>query len=155
MGCGARTVAIDLIDRFPSAIEVRPAPAAFSLADVVIAGRTEHAIVPATPSRLVYNISVPRAAELHVSLGVPDAGSRTTNAGVLFRVLVATDGSPGPDVLFSRRLSPSTNPADGVWQDVIVDLSLFSGQTVALFLNTNVEPDGGHGAWGAPRILAR
>ena len=76
-----------------------------------------------------------------------------TKSNVLFRVMVATDGSPGPDVLFSRRLD--TASADGLgWQQIAIDLSPFAAETVSIFLNTNSEP-GVRAAWLAPRIVDR
>jgi len=149
---GSTRVAVDLIERFPAAIEVRPAVSTFSIDDVTIGGRRERAIVAATSSRLVELVPIPRRGQLHVSLGVPDDVASSTRDGVLFRVLVATEGSPGPDVLFSRRLNPAANAADRGWQDVVINLLPFAGDTVQLFFNTNGDVKA---AWAAPRIVSR
>ena len=155
---------IDLVERFPFAVEHRPSPRTFSLADITISGRTKPAIVADSSSRLVYTVTVPARAQLKVSYSVLEDSWSVASEGVLFRILISTSGSPGPDLVFSRQINPSANVAERAWQDVTVDLSPFSGDVVRLFLNTNVSSDalprpdgrnGGRSAWGAPRIVTR
>ena len=152
-GCrsGGNSHVVDLLEQFPSAIEVRPGPGVFSLSPVSVDGRSFDSILVTGSSRLVYRVAVPQRGELHVAIGLPDGGAAADRSGVLFRVMVATDGSPGPDVMFSRRLEPSANPADRGWQNVTVNLSPFSSESVALFLNTNADP-GARSAWAVPQI---
>jgi hypothetical protein len=144
--------AIDLIEKFPSAIEVRPDPAVFATADFLAGDQRSRALVVNGSSRVVFHLTVPERGELRAAIGLPDAAAGTRSA-VLFRVMVATDGSPGPDVLLSRQLETSL-AGDPGWQEIAVDLSPFATETVSIFLNTNSDP-GVRAAWLAPRIVER
>jgi hypothetical protein len=150
-GPGQTGANVDLIREFSTAIEVRPGPAVFSISPVAVVGESFNSILVIGSSRLVYRVTVPPSGKLRVAIGLPDAGAAADRDGVLFRIMVATDGSRGPDVMFSRRLQPSVTPGDRGWQDVTVNLSPFSSETVRLFLNTNAEP-GARSAWALPRI---
>ena len=145
-------LAIDLVESFASAIEVRPGPAVFSIADVSVGSQSNRAIVVNGSSRLVYQVTVPERGELRAAVGLPDAVDGAKSS-VLFRVMVATDGSPGPDVLLSRRLD-ATNPADLGWQQIAVNLAPFATETVSIYFNTNTEA-GVRAAWATPRIVGR
>jgi len=144
--------AIDLIEKFPSAIEVRPDPAVFAPADFLVGNQRSRALVVNGSSRVVFQVTVPERSELRAAIGLPGTVAGT-HSNVLFRVMVATDGSPGPDVLLTRKLETSL-VGDPGWQEIAVDLSPFATETVSLYLNTNSDP-GVRAAWLAPRIVER
>jgi hypothetical protein len=159
---GDGEVAVDLIDMFDSAVDKRPSPDVFQVVDATIAGETRRAILVKEPSRLVYRVTVPTNGELRIGLGLLEEGWTTPGDGVLFRVLIGAGGPP--EEILNILLNPYGNPNDRRWQDLSLDLSEYSGETVDLFFNTNSSPpvkppqdnrDGDLAVWGTPRLFAR
>jgi hypothetical protein len=157
---GGEHVAVDLIQQFPTAKEKRPNPEVFSVVDATLSGQARKAVLVKDPSRLVYSVTVPDNAELHVSLGMLEEAWTTQGDGVVFRILVGAGGNP--EELLNLNLNPFANPSDRGWHDLTLDLSEYAGESVDLFFNTNSSPpsrpakddrNGDLAVWGAPRIV--
>ncbi len=151
-------VVVDLVERFPMAIQQRPNPEAFLVTDVTIAGQTLRSIYVAQPSRLVWEETVPRNAWLNVSLGVREEAWGRPGDGVLFLVGVSHAGRY--EELVSLIVNPYGNPADRQWYPVRLDLSPYAGKTVELIFNTRPGAEGATldndlAVWGAPAIVTR
>lgn len=155
-------LAIDLIEQFDAAVDKRPDPSIFEVIDATIAGETKPAILVRDPSRLVYRVVVPDNGELRISLGLLEEAWTIPGDGVLFRVLVGAGGPP--EEILNILLNPYGNPNDRRWEELSLDLSEYSGETVDLFFNTNASPpgrppqdnrDGDLAVWGTPRLYAR
>ena len=166
------SVAANLVEQLPTAIERRPAAEAFEAVDATLAGVTKRAILVKDPggqpgvgpagSRLQYSVKVPQDGELRFSLGIQESEWTKAGDGVLFRVLVGAGA--GPAEVLNVQLNPSGNPSDRGWHDLTVDLAEYSGETIELFLNTNSSPpsrppkddrNGDVAFWGEPRVVAR
>lgn len=159
---GEGELALDLVEVFDSAVDRRPSPASFEVVEATLAGETLPAILVKEPSRLVYRVTVPNNGELRLSLGLLEEGWTVPGDGVLFRVLVGAGGPP--EEILNIVLNPFGNPNDRRWQELSLDLSEYSGETVDLFFNTNSSPpsrppqdnrDGDLAVWGEPRLFAR
>jgi hypothetical protein len=146
-------VTIDLIDQFPNAVEKRPTPDVFSIVNATLAGQEKRAIFVKVSSRIAWKVTVPRNAWLDVSAGLLEDGWTTPGDGVLFRV------SANDDELLNVDINPYGNPADRRWQDFMLDLSEYAGETVNIFLKTNAgtpghnDTNGDLAVWGEPRIV--
>lgn len=162
---GGGEVTVDFIERFESATDKRPNAEVFEIVDATIGGETKPAILVKEPSRLVYSVVVPDDGELRVSLGLLEEAWTIEGDGVLFRVLVGAGGPP--EEVLNVLLNPYSNRRDRGWQELPVDLSEYSGETVDLYFNTNSSPPsspsqppqdnrvGDLAVWGAPRLIAR
>lgn len=159
---GDDTVAVDLVDEFPTAKDKRPTPETFEVIDATLAGVTKRAVYHKGPSRLVQTVVVPENGELRVSLGLLEEGWTVPGDGVLFRILLAAGGPP--EEVFNLTLNPYGNPNDRRWYDVNLDLSEYVGETIDLYFNTNSsgparppvdDRNGDMAVWGEPRIVHR
>lgn len=164
---GGEHVSANLVDQFANAVEKRPNPDVFSIADATLGGVTKRAIVVKEPtgaglpgSRLKYSVTVPEDGQLRFSLGIQESEWTKPGDGVLFRVLVSA-GTAQSEVM-NVQLNPFGNPADRGWHDLTVDLAEYSGETVELFFNTNASPpsrpqkddfNGDIALWGDPRVV--
>ena len=140
-------VVADFAQRVDAASLRRPNPEIFSARDVSIGGISMPAIAASGPSRIAWDVTLPRGAwvEAHVGLhepGLPPGGE------VLFRIGTST-GKLFED-LVTQVVQPATAPGAGGWTPVEADLSHLSGRTISLIFNT-----GGPGIWGAPRLVVR
>jgi hypothetical protein len=163
---GGDRVAIDLVQTFPSAKDKRPSPEVFSIVDATLGGVTRHAIATDDPSRIVWTVTVPDRAWLKVSLALREQAWTMQGDGVLFQIGIVGASRRFDDVM-SLVVNPFANPADRGWQDLVLDLSHYAGQSVDVVLNTYSSPPPAPGApprddrngdmalWGAPRIVVR
>lgn len=157
-------VATDLLAEVDHAIEKRPAPEVFSITSAAIGGITKRALLARASTRIVFSLTVPDRAELHVSLGVSEDAWKIPSDGILFRILIGDRPENATAQYHARHLNPFLNRLDRGWQDVTIDLSGFAGKTIRLYLNTNFAPRAdadpagptpGLALWGEPRIVAR
>lgn len=153
-------VAVDLIERFPTAEIKRPSAETFARADVTLAGVSRRAIVPSGPSRLGFRVTVPDSAWLDLSIGMREEAWTVEGDGVLFLVGVS-DGQKF-DELMSLVMNPFANPADRGWHALQLDLSPYAGKSVDVIFNTfSSPPKGGDDRrgdsplWAEPRIVTR
>jgi hypothetical protein len=154
-------VAVDLIDALPNAKQVRPRPESFTVAEATIAGDARRAILGHEPGRIVWQVDVPEGAWLKVGLGMLEPSWTVDGDGVLFMIGVS-DGKVYTELL-SLVMDPSSNPGDRHWQDMLLDLSAYTGQSVEVIFNTRASPPqppvddraGDMPAWGSPQIVIR
>ena len=162
---GAENTAVDLIKEFPTpkdaAKDRRPAPDAFSLIDATLNGDTKKAIFmkALAGTRMTFHETIPDNGWLKVSYGILEDGWKVQGDGVLFRIGIG-DGK-AYDELLSITVNPFANPADRRWNDVMLDLSQYAGETVDIIFNTNSstggrdDRNGDLAVWGDPRIIVR
>ncbi|HET9370208.1 MAG TPA: hypothetical protein VFO19_08160 [Vicinamibacterales bacterium] len=155
------SVALDLINAFPTAKDRRPTPETFDVIDATISGETHRAIHPKDPSRIIWSVNVPENGWLYVDIGLLEQSWTMQGDGVLFMVGVS-DGNTFDDLL-SLVVNPFGNPNDRKWQPLKIDLSAYAGKTVDLIFNTRSSPpdpprddrNGDLPVWGDPRIVTR
>ena len=153
-------VAMDLVSDLPQAIEQRPEPGAFSVANAIQNGVWKKAIYVAQPSRLVYRLEdVPREAWLRVNMGIKEAAWARENHGVLFVVSVKPAGKPLREMT-SIVVNPFSNQADRQWQQVQIDLNPWADQALDVYLETRLPHEGADrqnhlALWGAPAIVTK
>lgn len=140
------TAVLDLATELPNTVRNLPTLDAFSVKDVTIAGVTKRSIVVDRPSRLAWHLTVPDNAWLKVSLGVREDGWNTNPDGVAFRVTIYDES------LLSLTLNPGKSAADRRWQDFMIDLSEYAGESLDIYLKTD---QGSRPAWGNPVIVTR
>ncbi|MCC7008791.1 MAG: hypothetical protein IT184_08240 [Acidobacteria bacterium] len=151
----SENVVLDLASSFGQAVEVRPAPEAFSVAETTIAGVAKPAILTKENTRVAWSVTVPDRAWLHLSAAVQEPAWTTAGDGVVFRVSI------NDDELLNVVVNPYGDESQRKWQDYALDLSEFAGEQVRVYLKTNTSvpgknnADGDLGAWGAPRIVTR
>jgi len=159
---GAPRVTADLIDGWPTAADIRPTPEAFSVAEATLGGRTRRAIVGHEPGRITWPVDVPSDGWLQVSLGMLEPSWTVEGDGSLFLIGIS-DGTTYTD-LATLVMDPYANPGDRQWQDLLLDLSPFSGRRVDVIFNTRASPpstppandlSGDLPAWGEPQIVVR
>jgi hypothetical protein len=150
---------VNLVGDFRAA-EARPSPAAFEVADVSIAGRSEPAIRTIAPSRLVFVLPVPRRSTFTARVAIDGEINGMSPQPLRFRVGVSDDRiyEQLADVL----LTPGVQTG---WTDIRTSLSAYAGwqwslfyrperQTWRLVLSTDAPTGAGRGVWGAPGIDA-
>ena len=140
------TFVLDLATELPNTVRNLPRLDAFTVKDVTIAGVTKRAIVVDESSRLAWHLTVPDRAWLKVSLGVREDGWNTNPDGVGFRVTIYDES------LLSLSLHPDKEPSDRKWQDFMIDLSEYAGESLDIYLKTD---QGNRPAWGNPVIVTR
>ena len=155
---GNGTVAVDLVEHFPNAVQKRPNPEAFTVGDVTIAGRTLKSIGVNQASRIIWKETIPPHAWLDVSLGIREEAWSKTGDGVLFFILITADGKN--DELVSLIVNPFGNSADRQWYPLMLDLSPYAGKEVEVIFNTragagDATADNDLAVWGAPTIVTR
>ena len=160
---GGDSVAIDLIEQFPSAKIKRPNPEVFEVLDATLAGERLQAIFAKQPSRVGWSITVPDDAWLKLKVGLKEEAWTVQGDGVLFMVGVST--GQRFDQLYTLVVNPFGNASDKGWKEVVLDLSPYAGETVDLIFNTYASPtpapgtpaandvNGDMALWGAPRII--
>lgn len=154
-------VVVDLVKEFPNAKKKQPRPEVFSVVDAKVGDVTKPAIFVQEPSRLTYEVTVPDNGWLKVSLGVKEEAWTTVGDGVYFFVGVSEGAHY--ETLATQVVNPYGNPADRKWQDLMLDLSQYAGQTVDVIFNTRSSPptpprddrNGDLALWGAPEIVVR
>ena len=134
----------ELAQRVDAANLRRPNPEVFSTRDVTIGGISRPSIVSSGPSRIAWDITLPRGAWVEAYAGLPEAGLPPD--GVLFRIGTST-GKLFED-LVTRTVPPATGASE--WTFMEADLSHLSGRKISLIFNT-----GSQGVWGAPRVVVR
>ena len=161
---GRENVAIDLIKEFPAAQARGPretTPDAFTLIDATINGETKRALFTKglAGTRITWHVTVPDNGWLKVGMGLLEEGWKVPGDGVLFSVGIS-DGKTY-DGLLSVTVNPSQNAADRKWNDIMLDLSQYAGETVDVIFNTRSgtpghdDRNGDLAVWGAPRIIVR
>jgi hypothetical protein len=100
-------------------------------------------------------LDVPERARLLTAVSVNPQLWHYPPIPVTFELAVVDAG--GREVVFSRRLSPTTQFADRGWFEVDVPLSRWAGRSVTLELSTAIdEPEGESllmAGWADPRLL--
>ena len=121
-------------------------------------GDTRPTIFAHAPARILLPLTVPeRDSFLWLSPALdPDAWDWGGD-GVTFSVAVQIDEAQGePVTLWSQHYTPS-DPAHRDWQQAIVPLSAYSGQTIALILETSPgmagDNAGDRAGWGLPWLM--
>ena len=119
-------------------------------------------------SRVAYRVDVPERAGLHFGLGLdPAVWSPDKGDGVEYNVYVRDPDEPYKlHRIFHHYLDPKNNPDDRHWQDQVVDLSTYGGQTVDVIFETLPGPAGDAnfdpstssgqcwGGWSMPVLVA-
>ncbi len=140
--------------------EARPSPAAFEVADVSIAGRSEPAIRTIAPSRLVFVLPVPRRSTFTARVAIDRGMNGISPQPLRFRVGVSDDRIY--EQLAEVLLTPGIHTG---WTDLRTSLSAYAGWQWSLFyrperqawrlvLSTDAPAGSGRGVWGAPAIDA-
>jgi hypothetical protein len=152
-------VVLDLVNEVPRAKARRPSPDVFSITTAALGTERRRSIYTTTSSRITWDVAVPAASTLKVSIGLTTDAWAIEGDGVLF-VIGVSDPSAGQYVeLFRRVVNPFGRQDDRRWFDVALDLSPYSGKTVELVFNASA---GGPGPatstgdlalWGEPRIV--
>lgn len=93
------------------------------------------------PANVEYKLRVPEKAELLFSIGEEPAAWKLQGEGVLFEVTV-TEAPGVSKVVYQRFYDPKRGPSDRRWIDGHVDLSQYSGRTVAIGLSTKAGRNG-------------
>ena len=137
----------ELAQRVDTANLRRPNPEVFNTRDVTIGGITRPSIAASGPSRIAWDITLPKGAWVEAYLGLPEPGLGS-GGDVLFRIGTST-GKLFED-LVQQVVPPATSTGASEWTFVAADLSHLSGRTISLIFNT-----GGPGIWGAPRVVVR
>ena len=137
----------DLAQRVDAASLRRPNPEVFSTRDVTIGGLSRPSIAASGPSRIAWDVTLPRGAWVEAYIGVPEPGL-ASGGDVLFRIGTST-GKLFED-LVQQVVQPAAAPDANKWKFVEADLSHLAGRTISLIFNT-----GGPGIWGAPRVVVR
>lgn len=154
--------AVNLVQQFPKANKrsAMPQDEAFAVTDVTIDGRTLRSIFAHPPSRIIWQVAVPRDGWLRTSLGLKPEAWQQDGDGVLFRIGVS-DGK-NYDELLNQMVNPIGVPGDRRWIPVTLDLSGYAGETVDLIFNTNGGAPGKRSTtrndwavWGAPEVFVR
>ena len=158
---GEDRLAIDLIKEFPTAMERRPNPDVFEVIDATINGETKRAIFTKETTRIKWKITVPDNAWLRVSLGLKEEAWTAQNGdGVRFSLFMS-DGQGSLDTLQDITLNPAANPNDRKWNDLLIDLTQYAGESMELIFKTNASSGnannqiGDLALIGAPRIVVR
>lgn len=108
------------------------------------------ALYAPTPTRLRFELDVPRSAVLSFATGL----ARGTREGdeATYRVVVETD--EGAEVVFSTRLHADVNAKNVRWRDHEVSLAAFEGKRVVLELITEAPAERqGLALWGNPIVV--
>jgi hypothetical protein len=72
-----------------------------------------------------------------------------------------SDGAGALDELQNITLNPAANPNDRKWEDLLIDLTQYAGETMELIFKTNASTGnnnnqvGDMALFGAPRIVVR
>ena len=107
------------------------------------------------PARVEFTLALPaQASFLWLSPALDPVAWSWGGDGVQFQVLVKQAGQE--TLLWSRYLMPA-QPADLAWQEALVPLSAYRGQTVTLILATSPGPAdnnaGDRAGWGMPWLM--
>ena len=163
----SENVFLDLVEQFPNAVEKRPRPDVFAVADVSLAGERRRAITTTESSRIKFRLVVPENGWLIVDIGLLEKAWTIQGDGVHFLIGL----SEGPNVrweeLVNLTWNPYGNPSERRWHNLALDLSTYAGATVDLVFNTYASPppapgtpaandgNGDFAAWGNPRVVVR
>ena len=109
------------------------------------------ALYAPTPTRLRFELDVPRGAALTFATGL----ARSTRAGdeATWRVVVETNGRR--ETVFSSRFHADQDFTRNHWHEQEVSLAGFEGRRIALELITEAPPGSqGLALWGSPIVVA-
>jgi hypothetical protein len=140
------TLVLDLAAELPNTVRNLPRLDAFSVKDVTIAGVTRRAIVVDESSRLAWHLTVPENAWLKVGVGVREDAWTAPGRDVGFRITVYDEP------LLSLTVDPYKVQSDRRWQDFLIDLSEYAGESIDIYLKTD---QGDRPAWSHPVIVTR
>ena len=140
------TLFLDLATELPNTVRNLPRLDAFTVTDVTIGGVTKRAIIVDGTSRLAWHVTVPENAWLKFSIGVREDAWTEPKRDVGFRVTVYDEP------LLQLTVDPYKTPTDRRWQDFLIDLSEYAGETIDIYLKTD---QGDRPAWGTPVIVTR
>jgi hypothetical protein len=139
--------------------EARPSRAAFEVADVSVAGRSEPGIRTMAPSRLIFVLPVPRRSAFVAQVAIDGGVDSAPPQPLRFRVGVSDDRIY--EQLADVVLTPGVQTG---WTPLRADLSAYAGWQWSVFyrpesrrwrvvLSTDVLGGApGRGVWGAPGI---
>jgi hypothetical protein len=124
---------------------------------VTIDGATRQVVLARPPSRIIYDITVPRDAWFEVAFAMKPETWDQPGDGAQFRVGVS-DGR-----LYEELLRQYVNPKHGDrrWFSARLDLSAYEGRQIKLILNTDPGPPEGRdvandlAVWAEPRIYSK
>jgi len=162
-GCGRGAPALDLLEAGPRLVgaEVAGRDAEWVGRQIGKPVRIDDVVLrtlPASPpSRLVFDVEVPRDGRLSLSYAVtPEKQKRPP---VEFRVRVAEAGQGAEErLLWSSLLDPLEKPEHRTWQSATIDLVEYAGRRVRLALETggyDEDPrEARRAVWGAPVVNA-
>ncbi|MEO6222695.1 MAG: hypothetical protein ABIP90_05555 [Vicinamibacterales bacterium] len=148
----------DFVQRIDTATIRRPAPEVFSVADVPIGGIAKSSIRVEHPSRIAWDVMVPRHAWVEADLALQEAAWNAPGDGVVFRVGVSHANVYTE--LLAQVVNPFEQPADRRWVPIAVDLTPYAGRRVSLIFNTRAGLSGDNrtndlAVWGALRLVTR
>jgi arylsulfatase A-like enzyme len=106
----------------------------------------------APPSRLRFELDVPRGARLELACGIPP--EHHDKPGVEFVVKVLRSGRE--DTVWTTLVDPLNRPEHQKWVEASVDLSRYAGRGVELALETRGFDTGGQvrtAFWGTPALV--
>lgn len=112
------------------------------------------------PSRATFRVALPEDARLAFGLGLdPTAWADGRGDGVTYRVSVRQPDAPDKwATIWQRTLDPQNDPEARHWQDVVVDLALYAGQTVDLAFEALPGPNDDAafdwGGWSSPVLVS-
>lgn len=156
---------IDLIDRWPTAHVTPNTPLCAEPVGCERAAITEFTmpqngdhrptIFAHAPAAITFPLTLPAERTfLWLSPALDPQAWEWGGDGVTFIVKVRTPA--GEDVLWQQHLDP-TNPADRDWQQAIIPLYQYAGETIELILVTDPGPVGNDAAdragWGMPWLM--
>jgi hypothetical protein len=154
---------IDLVALFDRA-DKRP-PRAFAVRDTTFGDLTLSGIVAVVPSRITWQVRIPRRAVLRTAFGIEPAAWKDLRDGVVFRLGISDRRTY--ETLLSQRLEAPAWRDDRAWRRVSVDLSRYAGWQWSLFYHPSATKweiifsiDGSpapgmdrvEAVWGAPAI---
>lgn len=143
---------LDLIDAFPSA-QAQPAPTIpIELQTYEVPGEPPYPVIFMHPEgRLTYTVAIPTGSPacFRADLAINPQSWGWGSDGVTYALDV------NGERVFEYLLG--NTPTDQRWHPILVDLSAYAGQTVALTLSTGPGPGidftGDQAGWGQPRIM--
>jgi hypothetical protein len=147
-----RATLVDLVDAFPTA--KRQPASGLLLEPVTIGNETRRSIVTHGHTRLTYHVTLPKHAELRVSLAVHPSIWADAADGVMF--VGISDGRTYRTVK-AVTLAPRDRPADRHWRELTCSLEEYAGLTVDVVFNTRAasNPERFLAVWGAPNVAVR
>ncbi len=152
---GEPGLVIAFAGQFDQASLWRPSKEVFTSRTATLANTTYPVIAAKGPSRIAWDLTVPRHAWIEAHIGVDTTNAAAQGDGILFRIGLSAEGRY--DELVTRVVNPQTTPADRAWVPVTIDLSAYAGQQASVIFNT--APAGADSdavaLWADPRMVVR